>query len=124
MSPWGLPRRSYPSEPFPHFVDDYLGYLYEVHPGPASLDGVHLHDDTGCGVANALAGRALDAASYAAYASVYAYGGYAVAAVIAVAGPVIIVFASRWRADALILTDDPDSVRIGTKVRRPAPGRF
>ena len=35
----------YPSEPFPHFVDDYLGYLYEVHPGPASLDGVHLHDD-------------------------------------------------------------------------------
>ena len=29
-------------------------------------------------VANALAGRALDAASYAAYASVYAYGGYAV----------------------------------------------
>ena len=29
-------------------------------------------------VANALAGRALDAASYAAYATVYAYGGYAV----------------------------------------------
>ena len=31
-----------------------------------------------CTVANALAGRALDAASYAAYATVYAYGGYAV----------------------------------------------
>ena len=29
-------------------------------------------------VVNALAGRALDAASYAAYATVYAYGGYAV----------------------------------------------
>ena len=29
-------------------------------------------------VANALAGRALEAASYAAYATVYAYGGYAV----------------------------------------------
>jgi uncharacterized protein (DUF885 family) len=35
----------YPSEPFPHFVDDYLAYLQEVHPGQASLDGVHLHDD-------------------------------------------------------------------------------
>src|SRR5262245_34163059 len=35
----------YPSEPFPHFVDDYLAYLYEVLPGHASLDGVHLHDD-------------------------------------------------------------------------------
>src|ERR671910_1879499 len=35
----------YPSEPFPHFVDDYLAYLYEVYPGQASLDGVHLHDD-------------------------------------------------------------------------------
>ena len=36
---------SYPSEPLPHFVDDYLAYLYEVHPSQASLDGVHLHDD-------------------------------------------------------------------------------
>ena len=35
----------YPSEPVPHFVDDYLAYLYEVHPTQASLDGVHLHDD-------------------------------------------------------------------------------
>jgi uncharacterized protein (DUF885 family) len=35
----------YPSEPFPHFVDDYLAYLYEVAPSQASLDGVHLHDD-------------------------------------------------------------------------------
>src|SRR5215207_3613453 len=35
----------YPSEPFPHFVDDYLGYLYEVLPTQASLDGFHLHDD-------------------------------------------------------------------------------
>ena len=35
----------YPSEPFPHFVDDYLSYLQEVYPGQASLDGVHLHDD-------------------------------------------------------------------------------
>jgi len=36
---------SYPSEPLPHFVDDYLAYLYEVHPSQASLDGVHLHED-------------------------------------------------------------------------------
>ena len=35
----------HPSEPFPHFVDDYLAYLHEVHPSNASLDGVHLHDD-------------------------------------------------------------------------------
>ena len=35
----------YPSEPFPHFVDDYLAYLYEVYPSQASVDGVHLHDD-------------------------------------------------------------------------------
>ena len=35
----------YPSEPFPHFVDDYLAYLHEQHPTNASLDGVHLHDD-------------------------------------------------------------------------------
>jgi uncharacterized protein (DUF885 family) len=35
----------YPSEPFPHFVDDYLAYLYEICPSQASLDGVHLHDD-------------------------------------------------------------------------------
>ncbi len=35
----------HPSEPFPHFVDNYLAYLYEVFPSQASGDGVHLHDD-------------------------------------------------------------------------------
>ena len=35
----------YPSEPFPHFVDDYLAYLHEVLPTQATLDGSHLHDD-------------------------------------------------------------------------------
>jgi uncharacterized protein (DUF885 family) len=35
----------YPSEPFPHFVDDYLAYLQEVLPTQATLDGSHLHDD-------------------------------------------------------------------------------
>ena len=33
------------SEPFPHLVDDYLAYLYEVLPSQAGLDGVHIHDD-------------------------------------------------------------------------------
>jgi uncharacterized protein (DUF885 family) len=35
----------YPSEPFPHFVNDYLTYLHEVFPTQATLDGTHLHDD-------------------------------------------------------------------------------
>lgn len=33
------------AEPFQHFVDDYLAYLYEAHPTGATLDGVHVHDD-------------------------------------------------------------------------------
>ncbi|MBA3271644.1 MAG: DUF885 domain-containing protein [Acidobacteria bacterium] len=33
------------AEPFPHFVDDYLNYLYEAHPTSATMDGVHMHDD-------------------------------------------------------------------------------
>jgi uncharacterized protein (DUF885 family) len=33
------------AEPFPHFVDDYLNYLYEAHPTSATMDGVHKHDD-------------------------------------------------------------------------------
>jgi uncharacterized protein (DUF885 family) len=35
----------YASEPFPHFVDDYLSHLHEVYPTLASFDGVHLHED-------------------------------------------------------------------------------
>jgi len=33
------------AEPLPHFVDDYLSFLYEVHPTGATMDGVHVHDD-------------------------------------------------------------------------------
>src|SRR6266545_221852 len=33
------------AEPLPHFIDDYLNYLYEAHPTSATMDGVHLHDD-------------------------------------------------------------------------------
>ena len=35
----------YSSEPLHHFVDDYLGYLYEACPTSATLDGVHTYDD-------------------------------------------------------------------------------
>ncbi len=35
----------HPSEPLPHFVDDYLAYLQEVQPSYASFDGSHQHDD-------------------------------------------------------------------------------
>src|SRR3954465_8298840 len=35
----------YSAEPLPHFVDEYLAYLYEVQPTNATFDGVHLHDD-------------------------------------------------------------------------------
>ncbi len=41
-------RRSnstYVSEPFSHFVAQYLEYLYETYPTEAAADGVHLHDD-------------------------------------------------------------------------------
>ena len=31
------------AEPLPHFVDDFLAFLYEVHPTGATLDGVHVH---------------------------------------------------------------------------------
>ncbi|MEJ5992675.1 putative immunity protein [Ramlibacter sp. PS3R-8] len=49
------------------------------HRGSDSIDGsAHAAVSATYAVANALAGRALEAADYAAYASVYAYGGYAV----------------------------------------------
>lgn len=49
------------------------------HRGSRSPDGsAHAAVSATCSAANALAGKALEAASYAAYASVYAYGGYAV----------------------------------------------
>ncbi|MEO8022971.1 hypothetical protein [Polaromonas sp.] len=49
------------------------------HRGSASIDGsAHAAVSATYAVANALAGRALEAAGYAAYAAVYAYGGYAV----------------------------------------------
>lgn len=50
-----------------------------AHRGSNSIDGsAHAAVSATYAVANALAGRALEATSYAAYASVYSYSGYAV----------------------------------------------
>ncbi|HMA10202.1 MAG TPA: hypothetical protein VKP68_20140 [Ramlibacter sp.] len=49
------------------------------HRGSNSIDGsAHAAVSATFAAANALAGRPIEAASYAAYAAVYAYGGYAV----------------------------------------------
>lgn len=51
--------------------------LANRHPGSRSLDGVgHAAVSASYAVANALAGRAVQAADYAAYAAVYGHGGY------------------------------------------------
>lgn len=53
--------------------------LARSHPGSGSIDGANnAAVSTSHGVAAALAGRALEAAGYAAYASVYSYASYAV----------------------------------------------
>src|SRR5690349_2997986 len=49
------------SEPFPHFVDDLLGYLHETHPTYATLDGVHAYDD----LLEDLSRRAIDSEAHA-----------------------------------------------------------
>ncbi|MBI2770692.1 MAG: hypothetical protein HYX47_13780 [Burkholderiales bacterium] len=56
-----------------------IAQVANQHRGSNSIDGAqHAAVSATYAVANALAGRALEAAGYAAYASVYAYGGYAV----------------------------------------------
>jgi hypothetical protein len=56
-----------------------LAAVANGHRGSNSIDGsAHAAVSATYAVANALAGRALEAASYAAYATVYAYGGYAI----------------------------------------------
>ena len=58
---------------------EVIAKIANSHRGSNSIDGAaHAAVSATYAVANALAGRALDAASYAAYATVYAYGGYAV----------------------------------------------
>jgi hypothetical protein len=56
-----------------------IAQIANRHRGSNSIDGsAHAAVSATYAVANALAGRALEAASYAAYACVYSYGGYAV----------------------------------------------
>jgi hypothetical protein len=58
---------------------DRAAAVARSHRGSSSIDGTaHAAVSATYSVANALAGRALDAANYAAYATVYAYGGYAI----------------------------------------------
>lgn len=55
-----------------------IAQIANAHSGSDSIDGSgHAAVSATYAVANALAGRVLDAAGYAAYATVYAYGGYA-----------------------------------------------
>jgi len=58
---------------------DELKAVANSHRGSNSIDGAaHAAVSATYALANALAGRALEAARYAAYATVYSYGGYAV----------------------------------------------
>ncbi len=58
---------------------ELISSVANSHRGSPSIDGsAHAAVSATYAVANALAGRAIEAANYAAYASVYAYGGYAV----------------------------------------------
>ncbi len=56
-----------------------VAQIAQHHHGSSSIDGsAHAYVSATFAVAKALAGRALDAADYAAYATVYNYGAYAV----------------------------------------------
>jgi hypothetical protein len=60
-------------------ASEEISRIANGHRGSGSIDGsAHAAVSATYAVAKALQGRALDAAAYAAYASVYAYGGYAV----------------------------------------------
>ncbi|MBI5275682.1 MAG: hypothetical protein HY854_04415 [Burkholderiales bacterium] len=71
--------------------------LANQHPGSKSIDGAgHAAVSAAYAVAKALEGKALDAASYAAYATVYAQGGYA-----AVGDPTSFEREHQWQVEAL-----------------------
>lgn len=75
---------------------DDMQRVANSHRGSQSIDGAaHAAVSATYALANALAGRALEAASYAAYASVYAYGGYAVS------DPSAFEPEDTWQADEL-----------------------
>ena len=75
---------------------DGLAALASGHRGSNSIDGTaHAAVSATYAAAKATAGRALDAASYAAYASVYAYSGHAVN------DPSAFADEFRWQAEKL-----------------------
>jgi len=60
-------------------LQDEAARLAQSHPGSRSIDGTgHASVSATHALMHAVAGRALQAADYAAYAAVYSYGGYAV----------------------------------------------
>ena len=62
-----------------HSAAQEVAHVATSHPGSNSVDGsAHAAVSATYAVANAVAGRALAASEYAAYATVYAYGCYAV----------------------------------------------
>ena len=62
-----------------HAAAQELAQVATSHRGSNSVDGsAHAAVSATYAVANAVAGRAVEASEYAAYAAVYAYGGYAV----------------------------------------------
>lgn len=71
------------SQPWPTsdqaVLQDRTAMLARSHPGSSSVDGArHAAVSATHALAAAVAGRAKDAAAYAAYSQVYGYGGYAV----------------------------------------------
>ena len=38
-------RATQSAEPLTHLVEEYLSYLYEMHPTDAAFDGIHINDD-------------------------------------------------------------------------------
>ncbi|CAB3690780.1 MAG: hypothetical protein J0I68_09865 [Achromobacter sp.] len=71
--------------------------LANHHPGSTSIDGCgHAAVSATYAVASALAGKALRAAEYAAYAAVYGQGGYG-----AVSDPASFDIEHAWQADCL-----------------------
>lgn len=98
------------------------GRLAHRHPGSASIDGCgHAAVSASYAVAHALNGRALQAADYAAYATVYASGGYA-----AVAQREAFELEFAWQVTALaaLAADGPGAPAVGrssSQAGRTAP---
>ena len=90
-------------------LDDAAGLaaaLAQAHRGSPSIDGSgHAAVSATHAVANAIAGRALEAAGYAAYAAVYAYGAYAVR------DPAAFQEEFTWQTDTLRRLADQSSLQ-------------